>query len=124
MLDQDTLNALSKMFDEKIKPIKNDLDRIQGNLERVEDNVKRLEGNLERVENNLERVERVHGASLIKIEKEVSSVQDVYKLTIDAVVNTKKNQVTIEQTANQTAANSLAIKKHTQQIKSLELKVG
>ena len=145
MLDKETLNAIGNMFDEKIKPLKtdleridnkieqieNNLERIDSNLERIDKNIEQIENNIEQIENNVERVEtelkrieRVHGASLLKIEKEVGSVQDVYKLTVEAVVNTKKNQETIEQIANQTAANTLAIKKHTQQIKALELKVG
>ncbi len=159
MLDKETLNAIGNMFDEKIKPLKTDLERIDNKIEQIENNLERIDSNLERIDSNLERIdknieqiennieqiennieqiennvervetelkriERVHGASLLKIEKEVGSVQDVYKLTVEAVVNTKKNQETIEQIANQTAANTLAIKKHTQQIKALELKVG
>ena len=152
MLDKETLNAIGNMFDEKIKPLKTDLERIdnkieqiennleridsnleridknieqiENNIEQIENNIEQIENNVERVETELKRIERVHGASLLKIEKEVGSVQDVYKLTVEAVVNTKKNQETIEQIANQTAANTLAIKKHTQQIKALELKVG
>ncbi len=138
MLNLETLNAIGNMFDEKTKPLTSELERIDSNLERIDSNLERIDKNFEQIENNveridsklerietdLERIERVHGASLLKIEKEVGAVQDVYKLTVEAVVITKKNQETIEQIANQTAANTLAIIKHTQQIKALELKVG
>ena len=87
--------------------------------------------NIENTLQNHGQMLNVHGVSLMKIEKEVGSVQDVYKLTVDAVANTKKNQETLEQIANQVSGSSLAIKKHTQQIKEitkdiqeLKLKVG
>jgi hypothetical protein len=62
----------------------------------------------------------IHSKSLISIERDIKAVYDVHKIAVDALIISRKTQEAVERIEHQTIGNSLAIKKHTQQIKQLQ----
>ena len=57
MDNEQLMQALSGLLDEKLQPIKERLDKMEGRLDKVEGQLGKIEGRLDKIEGRLDKVE-------------------------------------------------------------------
>ncbi len=113
-----TLESHGKMLESQSKTLESHSTTLESHGKMLESQSKTLESHSTTLESHGKMLE-IHGKSLMNIERDIKAVYDVHKIAVDSLVIARKTQETVEKIANQTAGNSLALKKHTQQIKEI-----
>jgi len=98
-MDKDLLQTLSNLFDDKLKPIHNDIKNLQGDVKNLQGDVKNLHGDVKNLQGDVKNLQ----GDIVSIRgnlKELKNNQTSFEIKLDNVV---------EQTANLTEFRSLTL---------------